>query len=216
MKPELLIKYLVLNRNLSLPYIGTFAVEHRSARLNYSDEKISPPVQAITFTHENTMADKKFFDFLARHEAISELKAIEVFNAFIQTAKSRLNTDHYYTIVGLGTLTEEYPGVYSFKPDYSVDAYLPTLKAGRIPLSSAPKEAATPPEPVKKRKSILWSDNDTETETTHPETAEPAYEEESQPIAVARPKWHKGALILFLLGVLLLLVYFIFNGRLTV
>lgn len=216
-KPELLIKYLVLNKNLSLPYIGTFAVEHRSARLNYSDEKISPPVQAITFTHENSMADKKFFDFLARQEGISELKAIELFNAFIQSAKNRLNTDHNYTIAGLGTLTEEYPGVYSFKPDYVVDTYLPTLRAGRIPPASPNKEAFAEPEAPKKRKSILWSDTE---ETTHSDTSEvPLHISEApedKQLVTLRPKWQKGALALFLLGILVLLVYFIFNGRLTV
>ncbi|HLG41203.1 MAG TPA: hypothetical protein VI461_16095, partial [Chitinophagaceae bacterium] len=60
-----LYEYLVLNRQLSVPGIGTFFLERKPAETDLSYRQINASAYTIVLKHSNATPAKKFFYWLA-------------------------------------------------------------------------------------------------------------------------------------------------------
>lgn len=205
MNADILLKYLILYKKLHIPGIGKFTIERMSAHLDFADKKLHPPVDAIMFTHENVVPDKHFYSFVAEQQSDSELHAIELFNSYVQKMQKTLKEKQSFAINGIGTLQQEYTDTYSFKPAYSVAAFLPTLRAERLLKESitVTKQQVS----KKQKKQQEFQDAPTEFVAEESEIIE-------EPHKTA--PWVKGAIVLLTIGVALLIAYFMQSGKFTV
>lgn len=127
-----LYKYLVLHKRLSLPGIGLFVTDEVPARIDFVNKKLYPFLPIIRFTQGTALADKYFYNFIARGLNIDELEAIQKFNEFIFHVKEQFTTNGFVDLPGIGRLTKQFANTYSFKPISTTQAFYPDVHAERV------------------------------------------------------------------------------------
>lgn len=127
---QLIHKYFVLNRSVSLPGIGSFNVETQSAKLDFIDKILYAPVYNIRYNQFNA-PDKKLYQFLSRETGVDEITAVENLKQFTQQLKEQLEKNIVVNLNGIGTLKKN-AADYEFIADTSVQKYFPNLTAERI------------------------------------------------------------------------------------
>ncbi|HVX49100.1 MAG TPA: hypothetical protein VHB48_03050 [Chitinophagaceae bacterium] len=127
-----LYKYLALHRRLTLPGIGQFLIEDIPARIDFVNRKLYPFTPVIRFTQGTAMADKKFYNFIARGMQLDDLEAIQRFNEFIFEIKELFTLNGFVDFPGIGRLTRQFSNTYSFKPLNNIQPYYPEIHAERV------------------------------------------------------------------------------------
>lgn len=88
---DTLYEFLLLNRKLSLPGIGTISLCHSSAQHDISNKQFTAPSFYFTIESRNDMPSKKLFDWLSSSLGIGEWDAIRSVNDFSFALKERLS-----------------------------------------------------------------------------------------------------------------------------
>jgi nucleoid DNA-binding protein len=127
-----LYKYLILYKKLNIPGIGSFAIEQIPARLDFLNKQLHSPLPVIRFNLGNAVADKHFYDFLAKEKGLQEWEAIRQFNDLTFEIKNTVNSKGMVELPGIGTLKKEFTDTYSFQPAGSLQPYFPDVAAERI------------------------------------------------------------------------------------
>lgn len=105
-----LYEYLVLQKSLSLPGIGTFVVERKPADFDFANKQINPPSYSISFKNgDETEPSKKLFNWLANALHTTELDAVMQFNQFNAELRNKLYTGAKLDWKGIGHLSKS-PG----------------------------------------------------------------------------------------------------------
>ena len=121
-------KYFALHKTVSLPGIGSFAVETQNAKLDFIEKVVHAPQYTIRY-YNYDKADDKFYNFLSKETGASDIK--ERFTDFAKQLKEQLDNHRTVTLKGMGTLTKDGKS-YSFVADDSVQKYFPTIAAERV------------------------------------------------------------------------------------
>lgn len=127
-----LYKYLILYKKLNIPGIGSFVIEQIPARLDFLNKQLHSPLPVIRFNLGNAVADKHFYEFLAKEKGWQEWEAVRQFNELVFDLKNAVNTKGTVELPGIGSLKKEFADTYSFHPMSSVQSYLPDVAAERI------------------------------------------------------------------------------------
>ena len=85
-----LYRYLILNKELNLPGIGTFHFNTNPVTFNFPDKAMMPPSYSISFHPGSVTPSKRFFNWLSSTWKISERDAIIRFNDFAFELKNQL------------------------------------------------------------------------------------------------------------------------------
>lgn len=85
-----LYEFLLLNRKLSLPGIGTISLCQNSAQLDFTNKQIIAPSFYFRMESRNDKPSKKLFDWLSASIGITEWDAIRSVNDFSVDLKKRL------------------------------------------------------------------------------------------------------------------------------
>jgi hypothetical protein len=124
-------EYLVLNKQLSVPGIGTFFLERKPAGTDLIHRRINPPAYTITLHHSSATPAKKFFYWLAEKLNIHYNEAIVRFNGFAFDLKNRVTSGDKVIWDNVGILTKGMAGELKFESalkDYKFDPPVSTTK----------------------------------------------------------------------------------------
>ena len=86
-----LYEFLLLNKKLSLPGIGTISLCKNSAQLDFMNKQFTAPGFYFTIESRNDKPSKKLFEWLASSRGISEWDAIRSVNDFSFALKNKLS-----------------------------------------------------------------------------------------------------------------------------
>ncbi|WP_439506600.1 hypothetical protein [Sediminibacterium sp.] len=122
-------KYLVLNKRLSIPDLGSFVIESNTAKLDNANGFLFAPAPAIKFKQEQTPPSDKFlFDFISDEIGVDQMTAIKQFHDYVYKIKTALTTPEGAVITGIGTLRKEENGYILFTPEKNLLDLLPQVK----------------------------------------------------------------------------------------
>lgn len=103
-------------QNCSLPKIGTFTVQHTSARFDVTDNTIEPPGEKVVF-EENWTDDGRCAEWIAQRENLVLSIARLKMDKYIDELKATLQTGRPVVIPGVGQLQANTIGIISFVPE---------------------------------------------------------------------------------------------------
>jgi hypothetical protein len=127
-----LYEYLILNKQLNVPGIGTFFLERKPAGTDVIHRQISPPMYTISLLQNNGTPTKRFFYWLADRSKIHYHEAIVRFNGFIYEMKNQLLSGHKIIWEQVGTLSKGMSGEIKFDSSLSEHNFDAPVSAPRI------------------------------------------------------------------------------------
>jgi hypothetical protein len=87
-----LYEYLILNRQLSLPGIGTLVLNKKSAEYHFREKSITSPAWQISLENTKDAPSRKLFSWLAATLKISEWDATRGVHDFSQELKNKISS----------------------------------------------------------------------------------------------------------------------------
>lgn len=99
-----IVKFLIKNRYCSLPGLGSFVVEKKSAAIHSEQGEITPAKFEVRFSPMGSI-DDTFASFIANHENVSISNTSNNIKEFCRTVKEEISKSGKYTIENLGYLT---------------------------------------------------------------------------------------------------------------
>ncbi|HWC52545.1 MAG TPA: hypothetical protein VG676_03090 [Chitinophagaceae bacterium] len=100
-----LYRFLILNKELTIPGIGNFTVNRKPAEANFLEKLIHPPIYSISLQKEPGTPSKNFFFHIAEQLNISDREAIVRFNDFAFELKKKITDGTEVMWHGIGTLS---------------------------------------------------------------------------------------------------------------
>jgi hypothetical protein len=185
-----LYEYLVINKKLNVPGIGTFLLERKPAETDFTHREINPPAYSISLHHSSEIPAKKFFYWLAEKLHIHYHEAIVQFNGFTFDLKNQLAAGNKISWENVGILSKGMAGEVRFESALKEYFFDPPVSAARIIREKALHNVR------------VGEDDKTSAEMTewlHPEEKTKSY-------------WWVPALIAGILLVIFLVIYFSQQG----
>jgi len=127
-----LYEYLILNKQLNVPGIGTFLLERKPAGTDVVHRQISPPLYTIVLYQNNGIPTKKFFYWLADRLNIHYHEAIVRFNGFTYELKNQVLAGNKVSWDRLGILSKGMSGEIRFDSSLKEHNFDPPVSAARI------------------------------------------------------------------------------------
>ncbi len=87
---DTLYEFLVLNKKLSLPGIGTISIQQSSSEFDITSRQITPPSFYYSLDARNDSPSKILFEWLSASSGITEWDAIKAVNDFSSSFKNEL------------------------------------------------------------------------------------------------------------------------------
>jgi hypothetical protein len=107
---NILYEFLVLNKKLSLPGIGTISLNENSSQLDFINKQFTPPSFYFTLESQNDKPSKKLFEWLSLSLGISEWDAIKSVNEFSQLIKTKISEAGEIAWENIGVLQRDVAG----------------------------------------------------------------------------------------------------------
>lgn len=196
---QLLYKYLILNKKVSVPGLGYFYVHRQPASLDFSNKQFVAPSFRIAFREGEGTVDKVFYQFLASEQQIAEPAAIQNFDGFAIKMNKKLNTSGALQLPGLGQLTKDDTGRLHFDSVPSLTSFYNNVSTDRI----TDEVSAGDEQPI-----LAVANEPVITGETHELETEPAY------TSAKRDYWWVYALIIASISVAAIAYYYYQNGSL--
>jgi len=105
-----LYEFLVLNKSITLPGIGTISVRRDPAQLDISNRQFTSPSFYYSLDSRNDKPSKKLFDWLSASLNISEWDAIKSVNDFSFSLKNKLSESGEANWRNVGVLRRDTTG----------------------------------------------------------------------------------------------------------
>lgn len=144
-----LFSYLLQNKSLSIPGLGTIMVERVPAQNDFVHRRILSPTYHFRFDKYFDAPDKAFFSFLATQERLADHEAIRQYNEWAFTLRTSLRAEQPVSLGSLGTMLQDASGEITFKPCRQINDFFQSVAAQRIENLSLPEhpvEAPAPPQ----------------------------------------------------------------------
>lgn len=184
---ELITSFLIQNNECLLPGIGKFSLKRACAINDVAAKKILPPEIEVVFSPNGMAISERLPEYIAGKKSTTIEAAHKMIEEWTFDTKSQLSRGEGVSLPSLGTLAMS-DGKISFE---NVQPHLfPTVTAERVIHENDPHK-------------VLVGDKETDSSAVN-ELIHPA-ENDSH-------KWWKAALILFLSGLIILIIYFLSNG----
>jgi len=192
---ETLNKYLIQHKSINIPGLGTIFTEHLPATFDVINKRILPPHYIYRFNKYFDAPDKEFFSYLAYERGVPDYEAIQLYNQFSLELRTAIKKDNKAEWSGVGTFTRSSTGDMVFEPVNNPNSLNAPVAAVRVVRGNAAH-------------ALLVGDQEkTSIEMTGLLNAEKI------PKAIVKTyTWHRYALIVFAIAVLILIFHFINNG----
>lgn len=119
----LILKYLLLNRQVSIPGVGYFEIQRIPAKLDFLHSTIKAPQEEIIFKNETALADKNFFKFLANEMQVDEIDSIKQFHEYAHYLKAEISQNSTVELPQLGVIQKDSIGKLQFINKLSLDNF---------------------------------------------------------------------------------------------
>ncbi len=86
-----LYQFLILNKHLSLPGIGTIMLEKKSSVYDFGNKWLTAPSYNFSINHSNQSPSRKLFEWLAKAKQITDWEAIKLVNDFSFDLKNQIS-----------------------------------------------------------------------------------------------------------------------------
>lgn len=107
---DTLYEFLLLNKKLSLPGIGTISLCQNSAALDFTNKQFTAPSFYFTIESRNDKPSKNLFDWLSSSLGITEWDAIKSVNDFSSALKKKLSESGEVNWENVGTIRRDNNG----------------------------------------------------------------------------------------------------------
>lgn len=139
---SLIHKYFVLHHQIVLPGIGSLQIIPQIASID-DGNKLHAPVNNFVFNSEATLlADKTFYDFLAKELEVEQIEAIKKFHEYIYEIKATASEDNSIQFNGIGSISKQSDGTFVFQQEKSSFDFFPVIQLPEKPKNSANNELA--------------------------------------------------------------------------
>ncbi len=124
---HLLYKYLIINKQVTLPGIGVLSINRKPARHDLVDKVFQSPVFNIELTSETSIADNKLFVFISREKGIDEAEAFEHLHDFAYRLKEDVSLNKIVELPGIGVLGKDNLGHLSLRSTDVIRTFFPPV-----------------------------------------------------------------------------------------
>lgn len=111
-----LYSYLILNKNLPLPGIGTFLLQRHSAVADFPNKSILPPYYEIVLESKENTPSAIFYKWLSQHLVSTNHEAVTKFNNFAFDLKQKVSNGAIINWNDVGTISKGLDGGIKFVP----------------------------------------------------------------------------------------------------
>jgi nucleoid DNA-binding protein len=192
---QLLYKYLILNKQVTLPGLGIFYIQRQPAKHDYVNSVFVSPALHINFNASSDLPDKNFYQFVSKERGLNEVEAVKSLNSFADKLNQQVKANKTVELPGMGMLKINAAGQLTFEPADILAVYFPPIKGASFldekSQNVTPEKAAT---------------------NTSKETI--SFQELSQEEVSRKSYWWVYAIILALLGIGAIGYYYYVNGSL--
>lgn len=129
---QLLYKYLILNKKVSVPGIGVFVIERQPAKLDFTNKVFVSPAFQIGFKPQPSLTDNRIYTFISREQKIDESEAVSRYYNFAHKLKENLTEHNTVELPGIGVLSQNAEGGLYFKAISQINDYFPPAGAERV------------------------------------------------------------------------------------
>lgn len=130
---KLIGTYLLQNKSVSIPGLGTIYIERTPAQSDFVNRQILPPAYHYRFDRYFDTPGKDFFTFLSARKNVHDFEAIKMFNEWALDLRTSISgIDQSVELEGIGSLKRDNSGVVIFEPFIKPQAYTPPVPAERI------------------------------------------------------------------------------------
>ena len=105
-----LYEFLVLNKKLSLPGIGTIRLKQNSSQLDFTNKQFTAPSYYFTLDPKDDQPSKKLFEWLSSSLGITEWDAIRSINDFSLSLKNKISGAGEITWDNIGVIKRDVAG----------------------------------------------------------------------------------------------------------
>src|SRR3954466_3032875 len=107
---QLLYKYLILCKRVSVPGIGVFYIDRHAGSLDFANKELASPTLKIAFSHVFATTEKSFYRFVASQRRVEEDEASKYVSEFTSTLEQSLAINRRLHLPGIGLLTQTEAG----------------------------------------------------------------------------------------------------------
>lgn len=129
---QTLYQFLIFHKKLTLPGVGTFAIQRNAATADFINRSFYPQQHAFIFDNTVTNASKKLFASLASFLGINETDAIRQLNDFSFDVKNELQKGTVITWDGVGILKKNLAGTFDFTGEKNASTLLQPVIAEKV------------------------------------------------------------------------------------
>ena len=122
----LVYKYLLQYKKVSVPGIGNFSITTEPATMDA--DTLYAPKNVIQFKPETAIADRIFYEFVARELSIEEIDAIKQYHEFAYQLKSDISHAEGVQFPGMGILKKQDNGSFIFEPEENKLLFYPDIQ----------------------------------------------------------------------------------------
>lgn len=111
---DILHRFLLQNRSISIPGLGTLHAERIPARLSSDRLQIIPPGYSFRFDKYFDAPDKAFFVYLSGRKGVPEYESMRLYNQFAQDFRSAIMLEERAEWPGIGYFRKNVSGEVEF------------------------------------------------------------------------------------------------------
>jgi nucleoid DNA-binding protein len=151
---------LLRHQKAVVPGFGTFFIIQRPAQLNKVTRVLTPPATVVRFDKNQQLDDGQLAGYLAGKLKMKDADALMAIEQFSKITVSGLIEKGSVVLEGLGILTREKSGDYSFSPDEDILKRINLVELPKINIPSQPEKVqpplVKPPEVIIHKKKRRW------------------------------------------------------------
>lgn len=129
---QLIRTYLLQNKSISIPGLGTIYVERTPAQADFINRQLLPPSYHFRFDKYFDAPGKDFFTFLAARKSVEDFEAIKIYNEWAMQLRNTISTDEFTPLQGVGSLKRDARGEIIFEPAGPQQSFHLPVPAERI------------------------------------------------------------------------------------
>jgi hypothetical protein len=129
---QLIRTYLLQNKSISIPGLGTIYVERTPAQTDFVNRQLLPPSYHFRFDKYFDAPGKEFFTFLAARNRVEDFEAIKLYNEWAMHLRNNISTDDFTQLQGVGSLKRDVSGDIIFEPSGPQQSFRLPVPAERI------------------------------------------------------------------------------------
>lgn len=129
---DILTSYLLQNKSISIPGLGSMYIERIPAQTDFVNKRILPPDYHFRFDKFFDAPDKDFFAYLAQQMNRADYEAIKWYNEWAYDLRNKIRDGQHVEWKNVGILKKDTTGEIIFEPARAIDTLQEPAPANRV------------------------------------------------------------------------------------